>query len=388
MRANFPIGPTRARGTPNGWRGATGSREPTAAVYESAVTLIRLLMRHGISEAEIEATTGMSLENTRHPDARVPVSQIERLWQMAADRLHHPTIALELHHHYPENKLHFVAHLGMRCANMRSAIEHWRKYAFLVSEIDDVDYIVEGNTARFIYSCRDPRYTARWFAEHFLSLALWFAKCFTGHTLKLTGARFMHGPPPSRAAHERTFQVPVEFSASENSISFDASYLDLPFRTADSYLHHFLVAKADELKAGLEQEARVENRVVAAISLLLTRGEEVTLDRVAELLKQSPRRLRQVLEAEGQRFRDLFDEVRREAAARYLMQGMSISQVAVLLGFSEPSALQHAFRRWYDTSPGDFRQKLATGGISLSALGPRTTIVPPRTRPLTPQASS
>ncbi|WKB51768.1 AraC family transcriptional regulator [Eleftheria terrae] len=372
MRANYLTGPVRARVPLNGWRAASGSsREPTAAVYESAVTLVRLLLRHGVSEAEVEGTTGISLERTRHPDARVPVSQIERLWQMAADRLRHPAIALELHHHYPENKLHFVAHLGMRCANMRSAIEHWRKYAFLVSEIDDVDYVVEGSTARFIYSCRDPRYTARWFAEHFLSVALWFAKCFTGHTLKLSTVRFMHAAPPNRAAHERTFQAPIEFGASENSISFDAGFLDLPFRTADSYLHHFLVAKADELKARLEQEARVENRVVAAISLLLTRGEEVTLDRVADLLKQSPRRLRQVLEGEGQRFRDLFDEVRREAAARYLMQGMSISQVAVLLGFSEPSALQHAFRRWYDTSPGDFRQRLSAGSLGLPVFDSR-----------------
>ena len=353
---------TRARLPVTSWRSAPANREPTAAVYESVVTLVRLLLRHGLTETQIEHTTGLSLAATRHPDARVPVSQVERLWRMAAERLHNPAIALELHNHYPENKLHFVAHLGMRCANMRSAIEHWRKYAFLVSEIDDVDYLVEGGTARFIYSCRDPRYSARWFAEHFLSLAVWFANSFTGQALKINQARFMHADPGCRHVHERTFGSPVEFAASENSISFDASYLDLPFRTADSYLHHFLVAKADELKAGLEQEARVENRVVAAIAILLTRGEEVTLDRVADLLKQSPRRLRQVLETEGRRFRDLFDEVRREAAARYLMQGLSISQVAVLLGFSEPSALQHAFRRWYHTSPGDFRQQVRGEG--------------------------
>ena len=366
MRSPHPHAAARSRMPAAGWRASAAGRDPTAAVYESAVTLVRLLARAGATEGEIEQGTGISLAATRHPDARVPVSQIERLWCMAAERLGNPAIALELHNHYPENKLHFVAHLGMRCADMRSAIEHWRKYAFLVSEADDVDYVVEGSTARFIYACRDPRYSARWFAEHVLSLAVWFATSFTGHTLKINGARFMHADPGCRRVHERIFGAPVEFAAAENSISFDAAYLDLPFRTADSYLHHYLVAKADELKASLEQEARVENKVVAAISILLTRGDEVTLDRVADLLKQSPRRLRQVLESEGRRFRDLFDEVRREAAARYLMQGLSISQVAVLLGFSEPSALQHAFRRWYQTSPGDFRQQLLAlpGGLA------------------------
>lgn len=353
------------------WRSGAAGREPTVAVYDSAVMLIRLISRAGATDAEIEHATGISLTAIRHPDARAPVSQIERLWRMAAERLGNPAIALELHNHYPENKRHFVAHLGMRCRDMRSAIEHWRKYAFLVSEVDDVDYVVEGGTARFIYTCRDPRYSARWFAEHVLSLGVWFAVSFTGQALKVNAARFMHADPGCRHVHERTFGAPVEFAASENSISFDAGYLDLPFRTADSYLHHYLVAKADELKAGLEQGAHVENKVVSAIAILLTRGEEVTLDRVADLLKQSPRRLRQVLESEGRRFRDLFDEVRREAAARYLMQGLSISQVAVLLGFSEPSALQHAFKRWYDTSPGDFRQQLADGAGAAR---------PPRTR--------
>jgi AraC-like DNA-binding protein len=66
--------------------------------------------------------------------------------------------------------------------------------------------------------------------------------------------------------------------------------------------------------------------------------------------------VRLTLESEGSSFRDALNQFRREAAARYLRQGLTVSQTAYLLGFSEPSALQHAFKRWFNTSAGSFQQ--------------------------------
>ncbi len=338
---------------PDAW--SSTPKEPTVAVYESVLTLVRLLQRHGVGEHEIQAATGIAMEDTQQLDARVPLSQLERLWAFAADRLGNPGIALELHTHYPENRLHFVAHLGMRCPTMRSAIEHWRKYAALVGEPDEVGYVVEGAHARFVYRCNDPRYESRWFAEHFLALACWFGGCFTGLPLQVRQVRMMHPDPGCPEAYDKAFHAPVQFGAAENSVSFDPAYLDLPFRTADSYLHQILLSKADELKASHEQQASVVNRVMHAVSVLLAEGDEITVHGVAGLLRQPTRKLQMALEAEGRRFRDLVDEVRKHSAARYLRRGLSVSQVAALLGFSEPSAFQHAFKRWYEVSPGQFR---------------------------------
>ncbi|MEW6098111.1 MAG: AraC family transcriptional regulator [Pseudomonadota bacterium] len=354
------------RAAPSG-RASAALREPTAAVYESALALIGLLHRHGLTDARIAQATGIETGRMYEPDARLPLSQIERLWELAAEATRNPGVALQLHLHYPENKLHFVAHVGMRSRTLREALEHWRKYAPLLCEADDVDFIVEGSHARFLYTCRDPRYDSRWFAEHFLALAAWFGRSFTGQPLRPHAVRFMHPDPGCAQAYHQAFDgAPVTFLAHDNSLVFDARYLDLPVRTADSYLQHFLTQKADELKRRLEREAPVGNRVMFAISALIQRREEVTFERVSELLEQSPRKLRAVLEGEGRRFRELVDEVRRHAAARYLQWGLSVSQVAELLGFSEPSALQHAFRRWFQTSPGSFRAQLRAGHWSTS----------------------
>jgi AraC-like DNA-binding protein len=347
------------------------SSEPYATAHDAVFPLVRLLLNKGVDSAEIAHHTGIGVDSLDDPDARIPLSQFQRLWAYAAQQLHNPAIALEIHDRYPENRMHFVAHLGMRCATMREAIEHWRTYAFLVSEADSVDYAQFGAQARFIYQCRDMRYASHWFAEHFLSLALFYARTFTGEPLKIARATFVHADPGYQEVYERVFQTQIEFGAQENALHFDASYLNLSFQTSDPYLRHFLAGKADELLARLEPEARTDNRVAQVLSILLAKGEELTLERVAQSMQLPVRRVRVLLESEGRSFREILSEVRREAAARYLRQGLTISQTAYLLGFSEPSALQHAFKRWYNTSVGSFRDEPEAFGSNKRAMRAR-----------------
>ncbi|MCW7540839.1 AraC family transcriptional regulator [Aquabacterium sp. A7-Y] len=336
------------------------TQEPTATAFESALTLVRLLLRHGVSDERIARATGVHPRELRNPDARLPLSRIERLWEFTSRELDNPSLGLELHRYYPDNKMHFVAHLGMRCPTLRSAIEHWHEYALLVSEAEDVDYVVEADGARFVYTCRDPRYESRFLAEHFLTLATWFGKSFTGTPLLVRSVRFMHADPGYRGAYEQAFPgAAISFRACDNSIAFDPDYLQLPFRTADSYLRHFLAEKAEQLKEALAQKTPLKNKVVVAISTLLSRQQDVSLEKVSAMLERTPRQLRSLLDAEGHNFRELLDEVRRHAAVRHLRQGMPISRVAALLGFSQPSAFQHAFRRWYGKSPGMFQDRVS-----------------------------
>jgi AraC-like DNA-binding protein len=62
------------------------------------------------------------------------------------------------------------------------------------------------------------------------------------------------------------------------------------------------------------------------------------------------------LAAEGTTFGQILDDVRREAAHRHLTTtDLPAGQVAAMLGVAEQSALCHALRRWYGTSPRALR---------------------------------
>ena len=61
---------------------------------------------------------------------------------------------------------------------------------------------------------------------------------------------------------------------------------------------------------------------------------------------------------EGVSFQELVDEARKEAAGRYLGESaLAISEVAYLVGYSEPAPFHRAFKRWYGVTPDVFRQK-------------------------------
>ena len=66
--------------------------------------------------------------------------------------------------------------------------------------------------------------------------------------------------------------------------------------------------------------------------------------------------------AEGAPFRRLVEELRRDAARSYLRDaGLTLAQVAYLLGYAEQSAFTAAFRRWTGQSPGRFRATELSG---------------------------
>ena len=58
----------------------------------------------------------------------------------------------------------------------------------------------------------------------------------------------------------------------------------------------------------------------------------------------------------------LVDELRRDASESYVRDdGLTLAQIAHLLGYAEQSAFTAAFRRWTGQSPGRFRATELSG---------------------------
>ena len=72
----------------------------------------------------------------------------------------------------------------------------------------------------------------------------------------------------------------------------------------------------------------------------------------------SVRTLQRRLVEAGTTFREVSDLVRDQLAEEYLSDPrVSIPEVAFLLGFSDQSSFNRAFRRWTGQSPGEWRRR-------------------------------
>jgi AraC-like DNA-binding protein len=135
--------------------------------------------------------------------------------------------------------------------------------------------------------------------------------------------------------------------------------MELPIVSEDKHLLQILETHANDLlsqrhtAAGLR--GLVENRLVSVLP-----SGRVQAATVAQQLGMSERSLRRRLAEEGTTFSELLDRVRNSLALRYLEdQHISLQQIAWLLGYSELSAFNHAFKRWSGTSPRSARQRSA-----------------------------
>ena len=78
---------------------------------------------------------------------------------------------------------------------------------------------------------------------------------------------------------------------------------------------------------------------------------------VANELKLSPRMLYRQLAAQGHQFRDLREATLQQTALAHVQEGrLPISDIALLLGYSEQSAFTRAFRSWTGLSPLQWRK--------------------------------
>ena len=96
-------------------------------------------------------------------------------------------------------------------------------------------------------------------------------------------------------------------------------------------------------------------RVVEEIVAMLPR-REARLRALSSRLAMSPRTLQRRLESMPDGFRGTLLAVRMHLAREYLLdESMSLSAVSLMLGYSEQSAFQLAFKRYYGESPHRWR---------------------------------
>jgi AraC-like DNA-binding protein len=109
--------------------------------------------------------------------------------------------------------------------------------------------------------------------------------------------------------------------------------------------------KVELERPGIGIAVQVRSHLAACV------GASPTSAETAAMLGLSERSLRRALRAERTNFRRLLDEVRLEKAIGLLRDArLPIEQIAPQLGYSEPAAFIHAFRRWTGSTPAAFRR--------------------------------
>lgn len=173
-----------------------------------------------------------------------------------------------------------------------------------------------------------------------------------------------YAKPADAAAYEQAFGCPMDWGGREARFELANETLHRRLATADPHAHAILRVQCHRMKVELDRHgpgvaAQVRSHLAACAGAYPSSAE------AAALLGLSERSLRRALSAEQASFRGLLDEVRLGKAIGLLRDArMPIEQIAQQLGYSEPAAFIHAFKRWTGSSPAAFRRNDAKAGIA------------------------
>jgi len=152
------------------------------------------------------------------------------------------------------------------------------------------------------------------------------------------------------------FNSPVSFGHEEITLYFNRDDMLAPLIGATPELAQFNDNIIVDYLARLEHDdivSQVESKLIECMS-----SGHITKEKVAKKLNMSASTLKLKLAQQGTGFQQLLDQTRESLSNSYMEQsGISISEIAYLLGFTDTSSFSRVFKRWTGQSPSQYRSQ-------------------------------
>jgi len=170
-----------------------------------------------------------------------------------------------------------------------------------------------------------------------------------------TAVQLVHAAPANTQGYAEHYGLAPSFGRPLYELVYPPGLRELPITTFNSRLRDYFDEECrrlvDKLGGATNLVAQVRKQLIGAMD-----GADSSIESVAKRLGMSARSLQRGLADEKTRYNDLLAEVRAEFAKRYLTRGViSASEVAYLVGFTEPPAFFKAFKRWTGMTPREFQ---------------------------------
>ena len=323
------------------------------------------MRERGIDPARLLAEVGISAALLDMPQTRVPSVRYAALWRRIAEQLDDEFFGMDSR---PMKRGSFamLCHAVINSRTLEQALE--RALQFLRLVLDDIEGVLarEGRYCRIalvdVSRPGHPPAPQRAFAYGTFFLIIYGLACWLiGRRIPLVAVDFRCAEPSFSAEWHMLFSPRLAFDRPVTAICFKSAYLDLANIRSETEMEVFL----REAPANLLVKFRSSDGFVTHIRHLLhgiPTNAWPTFDALAGDLDVSPSTLRRRLEEEGQSYRVILDDLRRDIAIGLLSEtDRTIQSIALELGFAESSAFHRAFRKWTGSSPGEYR-RLSEGG--------------------------
>ena len=340
---------------------ALGNVSNRGVLAAAASGLSEFISHSGGDVDQIFGVSGINPELLAQPTLSLGLINYCRVMEEAARYSGCDNFGLHYGRQFKPQSLGLIGYIGLCSATLEQAL-HNVATAFPWHQHDTLTRLVDkGDCWRMDYQVRHGAILCRrQDAELTLGMFLNLVRHVAGKNWAPREVHFEHPRPSEWHEHCKVFDAPVYFDQPFNSLLIPKRDLLRAMPDSDPLLLGVMQDAIRRLNNGSPQQ-NVVDQTRAQVHQAMLQGEPV-LEDVAEKMGLSSWTLQRRLREEGISFTLLVDNVRCEMAKHYLQQRqLPISEMALLLGYSEVSACSRAFRRWFGISPRQWRQDELAG---------------------------
>lgn len=327
-----------------------------SVVNSAAAGLLECVETHGGSRRSVLMRSGLDHLDFERLDDRMPVAQFSRLIHEAALATDCNDISLRFARRYDIRRLGPVGYLLHHGETLAAALEDYRLYFHTLQSHTEITFEIEGSLAHVGYRVSDRlNYDKRHDAQFSTAIILYLAEQMCGRHWQLDGVEFEHERLRSCAYAGLLGTDNIDFGGRTNRFSFPAKLLEIRNRHADRQLTSIL---RDFLCSSRQQLAREDplDQITETVATLVQQGKDARIEAVARFLGMSTRRVQR----ECERQRTTYSAIRSAAIMQFAAElvahdTMPLTEIALLLGFSESSAFSRAFKNYMGMSPSRYR---------------------------------
>ena len=335
----------------------TPRRRPMISV--TAVTgVLEAIEAAGHDPAPLLRALGLERDALADTYGFVPALDVARLLDEAARLTGDDCFGLHLGEHYHPKNIGPLVYVVLNSPTVGTGLDNIARYLRVHNEAASVS-VVHGPKWTYLRHrlANLPAEVRRQQEEFSLALGLGTIRLMVGSGWSPVEVQFEHAAPARVSEHARVFGAPVTFGAPSNAFVVDHEFCDRQVPAADARLYPILT---NHLERMLEEVPADDPLLIAARRQIAEamRNGPPSLALVARRLAVGSRTFQRRLAVCGFDFTKLVDDTRRRFAMRYLNDpDNTLTEVAYLLGYSEVSAFNRAFRRWTGTTPTDHRRE-------------------------------
>lgn len=297
------------------------------------------------------------------PNVEYPLEQYYRLLECAS-RQSLPNIGLAIGSAMQVSDLGALGHALAAAPTLGQAFRLLAQYLYVVSHGNVFRMDVGQKRAVISYYLKDP-FSAihRQDIELATSFLAGIARDLSGSGVNPLLVEFEHAQPAYARQLQAYFSCEIRYERSTNRLHYRKEMLDQAVLSQDpSLLEALEFFLADRMKVRDVDEDLIA-RVNHLITTMLGTGTP-DIDKVAKSLGLGRRTLQRRLAARDLVFSEMVDEVRKAIALDYIEHSeYSLTDIALILGYSELSAFSRAFRRWVHKSPQEVRDAAAVSAL-------------------------